>query len=96
MNPQLLYTVDDKKRVAAMVNFVPTFEPVEPQEVVFSDQAPESQFDDVKGSDFCFIFIIDRSGSMRGQRMKIACEALELFLQSLPEGSSFNVYSFGN
>ena len=41
-----------------------------------------------------YIFLIDRSLSMRG-RIKLAREALLLFLYSLPAGSKFNVCSYG-
>lgn len=53
-----------------------------------------------------FIFVIDRSGSMRNEmnawssggksKMELAKEALQLFINSLPPKSTFNVYSFGN
>jgi len=43
-----------------------------------------------------YIFLIDRSGSMSGETIKLAREALILFLQSLPTGSKFNVCSYGS
>jgi len=43
-----------------------------------------------------FYFVLDRSGSMDGTPIKVAVEALKLFLKSLPIGSKFNVYSFGS
>ena len=43
-----------------------------------------------------FIFLVDQSGSMGGQRINIASKALQLFLQSLPVGSFFQIIGFGS
>ena len=45
-----------------------------------------------------FVFLIDCSGSMYwGDRaIDMAVEALKVFIHSLPEGSLFNVISFGS
>ncbi|PKC00346.1 hypothetical protein RhiirA5_504687 [Rhizophagus irregularis] len=42
------------------------------------------------------IFVVDRSGSMSGEPMKKAAEALELLLRSISEDCYFNVVSFGS
>ena len=43
-----------------------------------------------------FIFLIDQSGSMSGNNIKIASQALILFLQSLPVGSYYQIIGFGS
>ena len=43
-----------------------------------------------------FIFLLDQSGSMDGDRIKIASKALELFIQSLPAGSYYQIIGFGS
>ncbi|RYF85714.1 MAG: VWA domain-containing protein, partial [Chitinophagaceae bacterium] len=43
-----------------------------------------------------FIFVIDRSGSMYGQRIVNLRNALEKFLKILPKDSYFNILSFGS
>ena len=43
-----------------------------------------------------FIFIVDRSGSMKGKKMEMTIEALKLFISSLPPRSKFEIISFGS
>lgn len=42
-----------------------------------------------------FIFLLDRSASMRGDKMKMAKDTVQLFLNSLPARCKFNIISFG-
>ena len=54
---------------------------------------PDIEYEKVKGE---FIFLIDRSGSMSGPLIKMAREALVIFLKSIPNDSYFNIVSFGS
>ncbi|KAF8568632.1 hypothetical protein P879_07148 [Paragonimus westermani] len=42
------------------------------------------------------VFVIDRSGSMHGQRITSAAESLLLFLKALPVGCRFQIIGFGS
>ena len=43
-----------------------------------------------------FIFLIDQSGSMSGSSIKIASQALKIFIQSLPAKSYYQIIGFGS
>lgn len=82
------------KEVACMVSFVPTFEPQHPQDAIITHDTPEAT-ELSEGKDYCFIFLVDRSGSMSRDRIQVTREALKLFVQSLPVGSQFAIIGFG-
>eukprot|EP01129_Flabellula_baltica_P000835 TRINITY_DN1077_c0_g1_i4.p1 TRINITY_DN1077_c0_g1~~TRINITY_DN1077_c0_g1_i4.p1 ORF type:complete len:819 (-),score=208.03 TRINITY_DN1077_c0_g1_i4:15-2471(-) len=42
------------------------------------------------------IFLVDRSGSMRGDRMTYTKKALQILIHAIPPDSKFNVVSFGS
>jgi len=56
---------------------------------------PDSLLDhaDVKSE---FVFVIDRSGSMGGSKMKQTRLAMSYILDQIPEGSLFNIVGFGS
>ncbi|KAH7094025.1 von Willebrand factor type A domain-containing protein [Auriculariales sp. MPI-PUGE-AT-0066] len=44
-----------------------------------------------------YIFLVDRSGSMSGGRIRAVRDALQIMVRSLPsKGSTFNIFSFGD
>ena len=44
-----------------------------------------------------YIFLIDRSGSMKGNRIEMARRTLMMLLRALPvKGTTFNIFSFGS
>lgn len=92
--------------VAVMAEFMPTFTTFdndESKDKSISYTEDEWDFEDMETPvdeelDFehFFVFIVDRSGSMGGERIEITKKALELFMQSLPPKSTFQIISFGS
>lgn len=102
LTPNMYIESDEKDQpdtVAVGATFAPSFGEPELdvsqwyQEIV-DDEIPEML--QVNGSDYHFIFIIDRSGSMEGENIEMARKALKLFMQSLPVGCKFSIISFGD
>ena len=48
----------------------------------------------MNGSDLHFIFVVDRSASMR-RRIEVTQDALKIFIRSLPVDCHFTITSFG-
>ena len=44
----------------------------------------------------CYIFLLDQSGSMSGERIGLSCKSLLLFLQSLHKNCFFQLVGFGS
>ena len=62
--------------------------------LTIDENNPNYEIKDFSGN---FLFIVDRSGSMYGDRIQMAKESLIYFLKSLPDTQSkFNVVSFGS
>jgi len=74
-------------------------DPPQPQDevaiTVDDEGIDEDEVASTLSKDHMFIFVVDQSGSMSGQKMEITKRALELFLMSLPVGSRFDIVSFG-
>ena len=86
--------------VAITMSFVPVFESQtqlfkKGYVDVLEDEEPEQETI-YEAESLHFIFVLDRSGSMWGNRIEKAKEALKLFILSLPEGCNFTVISYGS
>jgi Mg-chelatase subunit ChlD len=80
LSPQLKFQIDEKTgEVACLASFFPSFDTKQSElEAKITCEAPEEC--SPEGKDFCFIFVVDRSGSMHSERMDITKQALQLFV----------------
>ena len=87
-----------------MAQFLPTFEGPQPQDAISITFHEEEELDDTdidptlekELAKTCYVFLVDRSGSMSGRAMDITKQALNRFIQSLPAQSIFQIISFGS
>ena len=91
---------DDDTPFCARISFLPDFNANSTTDEVFQNfqsNSAKTTFDmnllTAKGE---YIFFIDRSGSMDGERIEMAIDSLKLFIKSLPPDSYFNVIGFGS
>ena len=66
--------------------------PDERQNILYTELKHKSEINTNPG---LFIFLIDQSGSMGGNPIKLVCESLLIFLQSLPKNSYYQLIGFG-
>ena len=101
LEPQLIAAQSSEfpNEIAGLISFTPNFddgvEEAADSLVIVEDQEPE-QTVVIDPSTLHFIFVLDRSGSMYGERIDNAKQALILFLRSLPFGCKFTVISYGS
>ena len=99
----LYYQCDpEKKEIAYCLNYIYNSKnikdipiPEKPDQdcnVSYYSKYQENLMNDTPG---LFIFLIDQSGSMRGNSIDLVRKALVLFMQSLPQKSYFQLIGFG-
>ena len=101
--PMLYYQYDpEKKEVAYCLNYIYNSKnikeipiPEKPDQdcnVSYYSKYQENLMNDTPG---LFIFLVDQSGSMKGNSIDLVKKALVLFMQSLPQKSYYQLIGFG-
>ena len=104
--PQIAFGESEKKgpeaKYCALISFVPNFCSMSLEEAYAKEVEARSknlqvkfpnQTNEERGE---YLFLLDRSESMRGASLYNAKRQLISFLRTLPSKTYFNVYSFGN
>ena len=102
--PMLYYQYDpEKKETAYCLNYIYNSKKIKeipvPQKpdqdstISYYSKYQENIMNDTPG---LFIFLVDQSGSMRGNSMDLVKKALVLFMQSLPQKSYYQLIGFGS
>lgn len=81
---------------SAMLSFIPKFCTLSLDDAYKASVKGTPVDIDIENAKGEYIFLLDRSGSMKGPRIEKAKQALILFIKSLPADTFFNVISFGN
>lgn len=87
-----------------MAQFLPSFQAAAMTDgkIEYTNEPEDLQSDEETATEteeaekHSFVFIVDQSGSMSGMPIEIVKEALQLFIQSLPQGCEFQIISFGS
>ena len=108
INDDILYYQSDPKKnksyyILNKTFFKPEFEfdlkntIDEDEGKIYTTMVKSTEEDDKNNkSKACYIFLLDQSGSMSGERMILSRKSLLLFLQSLDQNSYFQLVGFGS
>ena len=98
-DPSCIVAKNEYGEQAILINALPDLRPPHQRYLPLKDISDESdEEEDVEYEPklYEYVFLIDRSGSMSGSPIKLAVEAVKLFLHSIPLGAKFNVVSYGS